>query len=120
MINTVGAPATVAAHPPARPPSGDATSLKLEHLLPPGASLAGTPTATNPGQGYGCAMYDDQHRVSCDTPLLRNGGTWTISLNVRADSPGTLSPRVVVSGAEPDPHPENNSTSARTVVNIAR
>lgn len=98
----------------------DATSLKVEHLLPPDATLAGTPTATNPGQGYGCATYDDQHRVSCDTPLLRNGGTWTITLNVRADTAGTLSPRVVVSGGEPDPHPENDSTSARTVVNGGR
>jgi uncharacterized repeat protein (TIGR01451 family) len=95
---------------------GDATSLKAEHLLPPGSSLAGTPTATNPGQGYGCAVYDDQRRVSCDTPLLPNGATWTITLNVRAESPGTLSPRVVISGAEPDPRPENDNTSASTVV----
>ena len=99
---------------------GDATSLKVEHLLPPGAILAGTPTATNPGQGYGCAMYDDQHRVSCDTSLLPNRGTWTITVNVRAEAAGTLSSRVVVSGAEPDPQPDNDSASVSTVVRGGR
>ena len=100
---------------------GDATNLKAEHLLPAGITLAGTPTATNPGRGYGCAVYDDQHRVSCDTQLLPNRGTWTIKLNVRAGAAaGTLSPRVVVSGAEPDPRPDNDSTSARTTVHALR
>ena len=73
---------TVTNHGPA-----DATSLKVEHLLPPpDAIFAGPATATNPGQGYGCAMYEDQHRVSCDTSLLPNRGTWTITVNVRAAS----------------------------------
>jgi uncharacterized repeat protein (TIGR01451 family) len=99
---------------------GDATGLKVEHLLPPDITLAGTPTAKNPGHGYGCAVYEDQHRVSCDSWLLPNRGTWTITLNVRAGAAGTLSPRVVVSGAEPDPHPDNDSTSARTTVHAPR
>lgn len=106
---------TVTNHGPAA-----ATSLKVEHLLPPDISFAGTPTATNPGQGYGCAVLEDQRRVSCDTPLLPNRATWTITLNVRADAAGTLSPRVVVSGAEPDPRPDNDSTAVRTTVHAAR
>ena len=65
-------------------------------------------------------MYDDQHRVSCDTSLLPNRGTWTITVKVRAEAAGTLSPRVVVSGAEPDPQPDNDSASASTVVRGGR
>ena len=46
--------------------------------------------------------------------LLPNGGTWTISVNVRPGAAGTLSARVVVSGAEPDPNPANDSTVVST------
>ena len=106
---------TVTNHGPA-----DATSLKVDHLLPPDATFVGTATATNPGQGYGCALLEDQGRVSCDTMLLPNGGTWTISLKVRAGATGTLTARAVVSGAERDPHPNNDSTAVRTTVHAAR
>jgi uncharacterized repeat protein (TIGR01451 family) len=106
---------TVTNHGPA-----DATRLKVDHLLPPDASFVGTATATNPGQGYGCALDEDQRRISCDTVLLPHGGTWTISLNVRPGAAGTLSARVVVSGAEPDPNSANDSTVVRTTVHAAR
>jgi uncharacterized repeat protein (TIGR01451 family) len=98
----------------------DATSLKVDYLLPPDSTFVGTPTSTNPGQGYGCALLQDQGRVSCDTVLLPNGGTWTITLNVRAGAAGTLSARAVVSGAERDPFPNNDSTAVRTTVHAAR
>ena len=98
----------------------DATRLKVDQLLPPDASFVGTPSATNPGQGYGCALDEDQRRISCDTVLLPNGGTWTISVNVRPGAAGTLSARVVVSGAEPDPNPANDSTVVSTTVHAAR
>jgi uncharacterized repeat protein (TIGR01451 family) len=96
----------------------DATSLKLDYLLPPDGTFAGPATATNPGQGYGCALHEDQ-RTSCDTGLLPNGGTWTVTLNVRAGAAGTFSPRAVVSGAEPDPQPANDSTVVHTTVRPA-
>ena len=98
----------------------DATRLKVDQMLPPDASFAGTASATNPGQGYGCALHEDQRRISCDTVLLPNGGTWTISVNVRPGAAGTLSARVVVSGAEPDPNPANDTTVVNTTVHAAR
>ncbi len=98
----------------------DATRLKVDQLLPPDASFVGTPSATNPGRGYGCALDEDQRRISCDTVLLPNGGTWTISMNVRPGTAGTLSARVVVSGAESDPNPANDSTVVSTTVHAAR
>jgi uncharacterized repeat protein (TIGR01451 family) len=106
---------TVTNHGPA-----DATTLKVEYLLPPEITVVGQPAPTNPGHGYGCASHEDQHRISCDTPLLPNRATWTITLNVRAGTAGTSSPRVVVSGAEPDPNPANDSSSARTIVRPPR
>jgi uncharacterized repeat protein (TIGR01451 family) len=98
----------------------DATSLKVDHLLPPDTTFVGTPTSTNPGQGYGCALLEDQRRVSCDTILLPNGSTWTMSLNVRAGAAGTLIARAIVSGAERDPHPNNDTAAVRTTVHAAR
>jgi uncharacterized repeat protein (TIGR01451 family) len=98
----------------------DATSLKVDNLFPSDVPLVGTPTATNPGRGYGCAVYEDQHRVSCDTVLLPNGATWTISLNARAGGAGTLEVRALVSGAQPDATPDNDSAVLRTTVRAAR
>ena len=106
---------TVANHGPA-----DATDLRVDFFLPPDSTVVGTPTATNPARGYGCALLADQNRVSCDTVLLPNGGTWTISLNVRAGAVGTLSPRAAVSGAERDPYSNNDTTAVRTTVYAAR
>jgi uncharacterized repeat protein (TIGR01451 family) len=106
---------TVTNHGPA-----DATGLKVDHLLPPDTTFVGTATATNPGRGYGCSLLADQGRITCDTILLPNGRTWTISLNVRAAAAGTLSARAVVSGAEHDPQPDNDSTVVRTTVHAAR
>jgi uncharacterized repeat protein (TIGR01451 family) len=102
---------TVTNHGPA-----DATNLKVDHLLPPDVSFIGPATATNPGRGYGCALYDDQHRISCDTALLPNRGTWTMSLKVRPGPAGAVSARFVVSGDQPDPHPDNDSTVVQTKV----
>jgi len=102
---------TVTNHGPA-----DATSLKVDHLLPPDATFVGPATATNPGQGYGCALDDDERRITCDTVLLPKGTTWTISLKARAGAGGTLRARVVVSGAEPDPNSGNDSGVAETTV----
>ena len=108
----LGYTVTVTNHGPA-----DATNLKVDHYLsPPDASFVPPTTATNPGRGYGCAVYGDQHRLSCDTSLLPNRGTWTISLNVRPVRAGTVSTRVVVSGGQPDPHPDNDSAVAQTTV----
>jgi uncharacterized repeat protein (TIGR01451 family) len=98
----------------------DATRLKVDQLLPPDASFVGTASATNPSQGYGCAMHEDQRRISCDTVLLPNGGTWTISVSVRPGAAGTLSARVVASGAESDPNPANDSAVVSTTVHAAR
>ncbi len=112
----LGYTVTVTNHGPA-----DATNLKVDHYLtPPDVSFVPPTTATNPGQGYGCALYGDQHRVSCDTSLLPNRGTWTISLNVRPVRAGTVSTRVVVSGSQPDPHPDNDSAVAQTTVRAVR
>ncbi len=98
----------------------DAKNLKVEHYLtPPGASFVGPTKATNPGMGYGCARYDE-HRLSCDTLLLPNRGTWTISFNVRSVSAGTVSTRVVVSHGQPDPHPDNDQAVAQTTVRAVR
>jgi uncharacterized repeat protein (TIGR01451 family) len=98
----------------------DATRLKVDQLLPPSASFVGTASATNPGQGYGCAMHEDQRRISCDTVLLPNGGTWTISVSVRPGAAGALSVSVVASGAESDPNPANDSSVVSTTVRAAR
>ena len=108
---TVSYTVTVTNHGPA-----DATSLKVDHLLPADATFVGPATATNPGQGYGCALDDDERRITCDTVLLPNGSTWTISLKARAGAVGTLGARVVVSGAEPDPNSANDSAVAQTTV----
>jgi uncharacterized repeat protein (TIGR01451 family) len=107
---------TVTNHGPA-----DATNLKVDHYLtPPDVSFVGPAKATNPGRGYGCALYGDQHRLSCDTLLLPNHGTWTISFNLRSASAGTVSTRVVVSGRQPDPHPDNDQAVAQTTVRAVR
>jgi uncharacterized repeat protein (TIGR01451 family) len=111
----LGYTVTVTNHGPA-----DVTNLKLDHLMRPDVNFLGPATATNPGRGYGCALYEDQHRISCDAPLLPNRGTWTISLNVRAGSPRTVSARVVVSGDQPDPHPDNDKAVAHTTVRTVR
>jgi uncharacterized repeat protein (TIGR01451 family) len=95
----------------------DATNLKVDHfLMPPDAAFVPPTKASNPGRGYGCALYGDQHRLTCDTQLLPNRGTWTISLNVRPASAGTVNTRVVVSGGQPDPLPQNDSAIAQTTV----
>jgi uncharacterized repeat protein (TIGR01451 family) len=106
---------TVTNHGPA-----DATDLRVDQILGAGLILVGTPTSTNPGHGYGCSVREDERRVSCDTRLLPNGATWTISFNVRATAAGTPTTRVVVSGAEPDPRVENDSSEARTTVQPGR
>ncbi len=98
---------------------GDASNVKVDHLLPADGAFVGPATATNPWRGYGCSLDDDQRRISCDTVLLPNGGTWTISLSARAGAGGPLRARVVVSSAEPDPHPENDSRMAETPVHPA-
>ena len=97
----------------------DATSLKVDNLLAADGTFAGPATATNPWRGYGCAVHDDERRISCDTVLLPNGSTWTISLSARAGAGGTLRARVVVSGAEPDPNPANDSVVAETAIHPA-
>jgi uncharacterized repeat protein (TIGR01451 family) len=111
----LGYTVTVTNHGPA-----DATNLKVDHLMPSDVSFVGTPTATNPDRGYGCAQYEDQHRVSCDTSLLPDGRTWTISMKIRVGPARTVSARVVVSGDQPDPHPDNDSTVAHTTVRTVR
>jgi uncharacterized repeat protein (TIGR01451 family) len=116
---TIGEPATytitIVNHGP-----GNATVLQVDQVLSPELALAGTPTATNPGQGYGCSVHEDGRRVSCDTMLLPNGATWTISLNLRAAAAGTSTTRVVASAAEPDPRADNDSSEVRTTVRAPR
>jgi hypothetical protein len=45
---------------------------------------------------------------------------WTISVNVRPARAGTLTTRVVASGGQPDPLPDNDSTVAQTMVRAVR
>ena len=114
--DVLGYTVTVTNHGPA-----EATNVKVDHyLMPPDVSFAGPAKANNPGRGYGCALYGDQHRLSCDTLVLPNGGTWTISVNVRPVRAGTVSTRIVVSGGQPDPYPDNDSTVAQTTVRAVR
>jgi len=112
----LGYTVTVTNHGPA-----DATNLKVDQYLePPDASFVPPTTATNPGRGYGCALFGDQHRLSCNTSVLPNRGTWTISFNVRSVRAGTVSTRVVVSGGQPDPRPDNDSAVVQTTARVVR
>jgi len=98
---------------------GDATDVRVDSLLGDGLTLDGTPTATNPRNGYGCSRQNERG-ITCDTILLPNGATWTISMNARAGGDGTPITRAVVSAAQSDPQAANDSSEVRTTVRAGR
>jgi uncharacterized repeat protein (TIGR01451 family) len=110
----IGYTVSVANHGP-----GDATDVRVDSLLGDGLTLDGTPIATNPRNGYGCSRQNERG-MTCDTSLLPNGATWTISMNARATGAGTPITRAVVSGAQSDPQAANDNSEVRTTVRASR
>ena len=110
----IGYTVTVTNHGPA-----DATDVRVDSLLSEDLTLDGTPTATDPGSGFGCSRQNE-HAISCDTILLPNGATWTISVNARAEGAGTPITRAVVSAAQADSRAENDSFEVRTTIRSTR
>jgi uncharacterized repeat protein (TIGR01451 family) len=97
----------------------DATMLFVDQMLPPGLTAIGAPTATNPGQGYGCTSQTDPGHLSCDTVSLPRGGVWTMAFTARASISGTQTVHVIVRGAEADSNSHNDRAEARTTVHPA-
>jgi uncharacterized repeat protein (TIGR01451 family) len=98
----------------------DATDLRLDAVLGDDLTPVGTPTATNPGSGYGCSVGQNQRLMSCDTILLPKGATWTIAFKARAGAASVQTTRVIVSAGEPDPRADNDRFEAHTTVKAAR
>jgi uncharacterized repeat protein (TIGR01451 family) len=94
----------------------DATMLMVDQLLGPGLTAVGVPSATNPGQGYGCSSHDDPGHLSCDTPALPRGSVWTMTFTARASATGTQTVHVIANGAEADSDSHNDQAVARTTV----
>ncbi len=104
---------TVTNHGPA-----DATQLRVDHVFDMDATL-GNPRSVNvPVNGYGCAVRGEERRITCDTPVLSNGESWTIAFTVTPATPGTLASQSLVSGALPDPEPGNDRATTETRVEI--
>ncbi len=95
--------------------AAEATQLKVDYIFAPGLRPVGSLTVTNPGRGYGCSKYDDPGHLSCDTPQLTSGMTWTMSFTARVTEAGSQTVQVIVNGAEPDSQPANDQAEMHTV-----
>jgi uncharacterized repeat protein (TIGR01451 family) len=98
---------------------GDATGLRVDQFPGDHLSPVGSIVSSNPGRGYGCSLLEEGH-LSCDTPVLQKGVTWTISFTLQATAPGTPTTRVVASAAQPDPRNDNDSAQASAIVRPSR
>ena len=92
---------------PAGATGGDA------HRRPPGGRQL--PVAT-PSQG---SCNEDSGTVTCDLGPLAAGANASVDINVVAQSEGTIANTAVVTAAEADPVPANNSASEDTTVTPA-
>jgi uncharacterized repeat protein (TIGR01451 family) len=91
----------------------EATQLRVDYVLEADATI-GVPSSVNPQ--YGCAVRGEERRVTCDTPVLPSAASWTISFTVTPTTPGPIGSRSIVSGAQPDPNPGNDSATTETSV----
>lgn len=95
---------------------GEATDVHVEQYLPEGVTSAGASTVSFAGRTWGCSQYLDERRVTCDTPVLPAGESWTIALTFTPTTAGTIEHRAAVFATEPDSLPENDTaTTALTV-----
>jgi len=95
----------------------DATGLLVEQILPEGLNFGEVRTVslTN-GSSYGCSsQYPEETRVTCDTPVLPSGASWTIALTVKPGAAGTIKHQATVYATEPDANPENDSVKTKIV-----
>ncbi|MGD8805779.1 MAG: hypothetical protein PVH65_08000, partial [Chloroflexota bacterium] len=84
-----------------------ASGLVVTDTLPPSVEFA---SATPQPE---CDGYDPvAHQVVCDMGSLVLGPTINIQINVTPTVPGLITNTVVVSGAQPDPNPNNNADFA--------
>jgi len=95
----------------------EATGLLVEQILPEGLTLGELRTISLTGGGsYGCSsQYPEEMRVTCDTPVLPSGASWTIGLTVKPGAAGTIKHRATVYATEPDTNPENDSVKTKIV-----
>jgi uncharacterized repeat protein (TIGR01451 family) len=95
----------------------DATGLLVEQILPEGLNFGEVRTVSlTGGTSYGCSsQYPQETRVTCDTPVLPSGASWTIALTVKPGAAGTLKHQATVYATEPDANPENDSVKTKIV-----
>jgi uncharacterized repeat protein (TIGR01451 family) len=95
----------------------DATGLLVEQILPEGLNFGEVRTVSlTGGTSYGCSsQYPQETRVTCDTPVLPSGASWTIALTVKPGAAGTLKHQATVYATEPDANPENDTVKTKIV-----
>jgi uncharacterized repeat protein (TIGR01451 family) len=102
---------TVTNHGPVK-----ATHLVVEQVMPEGAAFGGARTVGQATGGWGCTQHSGDRRVTCDTPTLPSGSSWTISFTMKPGAAVTIGTRFTVYAVEPDPQPENDSATIETAV----
>ena len=89
-------------------PSG-ATGVVLTDSLPASVVLV----SATPTQGAGCTGTTP---VRCDLGSIASGGAASVDVVVTTTVPGVITNSASVTGTEPDPNPDNNTTSEPTTV----
>jgi len=95
----------------------EATGLLIEQILPEGLTFGEVRTVSLTGGGsYGCSsQYPQETRVTCDTPVLPSGASWTVALTVKPMAAGTIEHRATVYAMEPDANPADDSVTTTIV-----
>src|SRR5205807_7502759 len=90
----------------------NALGVTVSDQLPKNAGFGSA--SASPGS---CTLKPQKRLVSCNLGDLGSGGTATVSIAVKPTTKGTITNTATITDTSPtDPNPDNNTSSARTVV----